>query len=346
MSRPDTYVNGTCKINSPLPPEGNYRYNIIITPGQTQVPLSFIESSEIRSPSQPPSHNCPLYVEENDDVKCSCYTTDLGKPSGLVMWRETGSSELRLEKVNRTQHEQTYTCSLMWNNTDVFQVTYTLQVNYSSRVLTFKINNMDIDTVNVSENKDMTVVCKADVRPTPSLSLFKNIDNQKFKLSGVKDSDELTHTMTAVTCQDAGNYVCESENIIGVDTKSIQVFVFCSPRRLTNESYLTTLDGDEASFEMIAYPDPDSLIIIPNGSSLNDTNTTKLETNFSAEYQCTRNTLLLYRTTCDVIFRSKTVYSAGLYIAIFSNVFGNVSFTFEVKEKMHPSTKPLDIDEY
>ncbi|XP_025100102.1 uncharacterized protein LOC112567624 [Pomacea canaliculata] len=227
MSRPDTYVNGTCKINSPLPPEGNYSYNIIITPGQAQVLLSFTESSEIRPPSQPPSHNCPLYVEENDDVKCSCYTTDLGKPSGLVMWTETGSSVLRLEKVNRTQHENTYTCSLMWNNTDVLRVNYTLQVNYSSRVLTFKINNMDIDTVNVSENTDLTVVCKADGRPTPSLSLFKNIDNQKFKLAVVNDSDELTHTMTAVTCQDAGNYVCQSENIICVDAKSIQVFVFC-----------------------------------------------------------------------------------------------------------------------
>ncbi|XP_025100103.1 uncharacterized protein LOC112567625 [Pomacea canaliculata] len=95
---------------------------------------------------------------------------------------------------------------------------------------------------------------------------------------------------------------------------------------------------------MIAYPDPDSLIIISNGSSLNDTNTTKLETNISAEYQCTRDSLLLYRTTCHVIFRSKTVYSAGLYTAIFSNVFGNVSFTFEVKGELHPatkSTKPL-----
>lgn len=62
----------------------------------------------------------------------------------------------------------------------------------------------------------------------PSIRLIKRnsgIQDQQLVVSS--NAQELHHTISAVTCEAAGRYVCQSENIIGTDEKDIQMIIFC-----------------------------------------------------------------------------------------------------------------------
>lgn len=76
-----------------------------------------------------PQHTCPQTVTEGEDVDCVCFSDHLGLPSGYVVWTRTNSSKLKIEKVNRTFDGTSNVCVLMWNNTAVQSVTYTLTMN-------------------------------------------------------------------------------------------------------------------------------------------------------------------------------------------------------------------------
>ena len=61
-------------------------------------------------------------------MSCTCSTTDLGQPAGVIRWTGTGTSQLSLSNVNKTQDGQQFTCEVMWNGQRVQSVVYTLHV--------------------------------------------------------------------------------------------------------------------------------------------------------------------------------------------------------------------------
>jgi len=79
-------------------------------------------------PSSPPTHTCDQYVEETQGLSCTCNTTDLGQPAGVIGWTSSGTSQLSLSNVNKSQDGQRYTCEVKWNGQRVQSVVYTLRV--------------------------------------------------------------------------------------------------------------------------------------------------------------------------------------------------------------------------
>lgn len=46
--------------------------------------------------------------------------------------------------------------------------------------------------------------------------------------------------------------------------------------------------------------------------------------------------------TCAVTLRNETAYAPGFYSVTFGNVQGNLTLTFEVKEKIQTTTESMD----
>ncbi|XP_025102240.1 uncharacterized protein LOC112568904 isoform X2 [Pomacea canaliculata] len=120
-----TYVSGSCNMTSYLPPVGQYTYRVTFVPGEVTVIASAIGNNTISRPSSKPSHNCLQYIPEGNDLRCTCSVSDLGSPPGVLQWNTTGSAELRVLAV-QAGDVGTYTCQLLWNNTVVQSVEYTL----------------------------------------------------------------------------------------------------------------------------------------------------------------------------------------------------------------------------
>ncbi|XP_025100983.1 uncharacterized protein LOC112568097 [Pomacea canaliculata] len=331
------YSNGDCQIKIALPAEGKYNYSVIIIPGEVTVLPSFLGNNEIRRPSEPPQHNCPLYVTEGEDIDCLCSTDNLGLPSGSVAWRGTDSLRFAIDKVNRTYSGTNNTCILMWNKTVVQSTLYTVTVNYASRVLSFKIDNKADDIVNVSDNANVSTVCQAEGRPLPTLRLFtRSSDNQDVELTAVINGLELQYTMS-VKCGTTATYSCKSENEVSEDQRRILLTVSCAPRQTTQDIYSATFNGGEArlEFKIIAYPPPDDLSVFYIGSSLNDNTLRKVEYKNTLKFECTSDGVYRYMVTCTVTLLNETIFSTGVYHAVFSNSLGNISLTFEIKEQLH-----------
>lgn len=93
---------------------------------------------------------------------------------------------------------------------------------------TFKINNKEDNSVNVTENASVQVACEAEGRPTPTIRLFKrSADNQDLELALADNTNTLTHDLTAVKCEATANYSCQSNNSVSMHQKYIALFVLC-----------------------------------------------------------------------------------------------------------------------
>lgn len=114
-----------------------------------------------------------------------------------------------------------------------------------------------------------------------------------------------------------------------------------SPKKTSNDSYFTTfLDGEAGlTFKMNAYPPPKLLGVVYNGSANNFISS-------KSEYErslCSSDTLYSYMVTCTVTLLNQTIYTPGLYTVTFRNGLGDISFAFEIKEKLLPTTKAMEI---
>lgn len=89
---------------------------------------------------------------------------------------------------------------------------------------------------------------------------------------------------------------------------------------------------------MIAFPPPNLLSIFHNGSA-NDSISRKVEHDDTVRSACLSDTSYSSMITCTVILLNKTVYDTGFYTVTFSNGLGNISFTFEVKERIYDTTQ-------
>ncbi|PVD27861.1 hypothetical protein C0Q70_13037 [Pomacea canaliculata] len=292
------YSSGDCKIKTALPPEGKYVYSVIIIPGEVQV--LFNGSNQISRPSQSPLHNCPQNITEDDNIDCLCYSENLGAPSGSLIWKGTNSSRLKIYNVNRTYSGTRNMCYLMWNNSVVQNSIYTVTVNYASRVLSFQIDGKSEDTVNVRENTNVSVVCQAEGKPLPTIRLLKkSSNNQDLEISVAYSALQLQHTMTTVQCEATASYSCKSENGISEDEKNLRLIVSCFPKKINNDSYVTTFVDEEASLmiKMIAFPSPNLLSIFHNGSA-NDSISRKVEHDDTVRSTCLSDTSYSSMITC------------------------------------------------
>lgn len=96
------------------------------------------------------------------------------------------------------------------------------------RVQSFKIDNKADDVVNVTENTNVSVVCRAEGRPLPTISLYKRgSDNQNSDILVATNASELQYTINVVNCEAAYNYFCKTENPIAVDQRNILLIVLC-----------------------------------------------------------------------------------------------------------------------
>lgn len=103
-----------------------------------------------------------------------------------------------------------------------------------STVLRFRFNGEDNKTVIVAENSRVDLLCQADGRPTPQMSLVSIKDNNHMLSSTspgdiqvTESTEELSYTMNQVQCEHAGDYRCEVNNGIGHDSHTVKLLVFC-----------------------------------------------------------------------------------------------------------------------
>lgn len=103
------------------------------------------------------------------------------------------------------------------------------------------------------------------------------------------------------------------------------------------------MDGEASlMFKMIAYPPPSLLLIFYNGSATNSI-FQKIDHENTVKSTCSSDTPISYMITCTVTLLNETIYAIGLYSVTFSNTLGNISFSFEVKEKLHITTNTMQI---
>lgn len=92
----------------------------------------------------------------------------------------------------------------------------------------FKIGDKADAVVNVTENTNVSVVCEADGRPLPTISLFrKGNDNLNQNIFVANNESNLKYTINVVNCEAAYNYFCKSENSISADQRNILLIVLC-----------------------------------------------------------------------------------------------------------------------
>lgn len=95
-------------------------------------------------------------------------------------------------------------------------------------MLSFKIAEKEDGVVNVTENTNVSIVCQAEGRPLPTISLFrKGNDNLNQSIFVANNKSDLKYTINVVNCEEAYNYFCKSENSISVDQRNIFLIVLC-----------------------------------------------------------------------------------------------------------------------
>lgn len=109
-----------------------------------------------------------------------------------------------------------------------------------------------------------------------------------------------------------------------------------------NDTYFTTfVDGQAGlTLKMNAYPLPKLLGVFYNGSA-NNFISSKSEYENSVRSSCSSDASYSSMITCTVTLLNQTIFTTGLYTVTFSNELGDISFAFEIKEKLLPTTTAI-----
>lgn len=96
------------------------------------------------------------------------------------------------------------------------------------------MNAVENETIIVNENSSVSMLCQADGRPTPPMSLVIIKDNNRVLSSrpaGViqvmEETGELRYFINHIQCEDSGDYKCEVDNSVGTDSKTVKLLVLC-----------------------------------------------------------------------------------------------------------------------
>ncbi|XP_025100984.1 uncharacterized protein LOC112568098 [Pomacea canaliculata] len=92
---------------------------------------------------------------------------------------------------------------------------------------------------------------------------------------------------------------------------------------------------------MNAHPPPKLLGVVYNGSA-NNFISSKSEYENSVRSTCSSDTSYSSMITCTVTLLNQTIYTPGLYTVTFRNGLGDISFAFEIREKLLPTTNAME----
>ncbi|XP_025102175.1 uncharacterized protein LOC112568875 isoform X2 [Pomacea canaliculata] len=294
------------------------------------------------------SHYKQCVVAEGKRIHINC-TAD-SNPSPLsFLWLSqnkdvySNSSELLITSADHTIHNGDYNCTVVTKQVSTdsrlpltsFAI-LTVIVGYSPSVLDFNINNVDDMTVNVQDKSRVDMQCLCNGRPAPTIRLI-NVSNPEQLLSQSQPTDifaneqssKVNFSIEQVPCEASGVYRCDVNNSLGQDSRSRTLLVYCAPRGIFGDQDVNITSG-ELTVRMTAYPTPmvKKITFLGNNKSL-DGEPVK-ENTFNV--QCSASSLAPAAVTCNIKMMMITNNNEGFYRIIFSNSFGDLSFTFFVKD--------------
>ncbi|KAK7479003.1 hypothetical protein BaRGS_00029764, partial [Batillaria attramentaria] len=361
LSRPSSTVS-QLTINLPLV-SGRYYYKAVVYPGATEQlfgPVSIVR------PSSPTISQCTPqgYVPDNTNVTCQC-TANVGNPGGRLVWKRVSSQqdsvintgsygvaslEMTSQVLTRGDHDVTqFRCDVDWAEI-IEGENYTARVGLEPRDTVLTINSQSARLVAVNESDSVTFRCRADGRPTPSMTLM----NQNTGREITTQSSPLSHIVSRARCEDAAVYKCTARNGIGQDQEdTTTLFVNCKPRG-RSEELPAVVAGDQqvpAIFDVTSYPVPDTFTFTFLGETPDSENPGS-ETGSGASFNvlCQRNKRLLYLVTCVILMENVTSDDAtesvtspddvtGFYRLTMTNSYGYGDFLFRVKESFRPTSE-------
>ncbi|XP_070203345.1 uncharacterized protein [Littorina saxatilis] len=99
----------------PLTPS-TYSYVVVASPGETKQSAGSVIIERPENPSL--GSGCPVdYVPEFSAVTCTCITSSLGSPPGVIGWsHDMSSSVLTLPNVTMSDNNTNFTCDVKWSS--------------------------------------------------------------------------------------------------------------------------------------------------------------------------------------------------------------------------------------
>ncbi|KAK7479031.1 hypothetical protein BaRGS_00029701 [Batillaria attramentaria] len=154
----------------------------------TYVYLTVIDKGVLTQPIA----NCPKYVDEGEDLNCTCSAPRLNMEGADISWpRYSTTPRLQIKRVSRRDNGRQYTCQMVWNKITSTTV-YTLRVAYGPSDDTMLIDGPPVFTTNGSQTLVLPCLAK-EVNPKPIITwLFEpcggaQTDNCTFKPDPLRD---------------------------------------------------------------------------------------------------------------------------------------------------------------
>ncbi|CAF0918628.1 unnamed protein product [Brachionus calyciflorus] len=182
----------------------------------------------------------PIDVSSVEGDSAEFYCKVSGKPEPKIIWKKDGfiikktsnqtsklseyefyqnDEILRVNNLNRGNHEGVYSC---WAGNSVNKISSDarLFINPPERPF-FKITQQNIS---VFENQQTTLECFAEGKPKPQVLWYK--DGQRISTDSRVYFDSFGYlTFNQVRVTDAGDYICQAENIAGSSTHKFKLSV-------------------------------------------------------------------------------------------------------------------------
>ncbi|KAK7485545.1 hypothetical protein BaRGS_00023233 [Batillaria attramentaria] len=328
-------------------------------------PLQVYYSPQIRMTSQAGSNRCQVIqntaqcaVIQGERVHFTC-SADSNPPPATIVWRKDNSQDgdleigagpdLDIQSADHTKHDGNFSCHVTTGNlqgtgrsrnplTSSDQLT--VLVRYIPERTSLFLSHV-VGNLTVSEGDDVVLVCRADGRPTPDMTLVKKetgsrVHYVKGGVLVVEDRDSwLNYTITSAQCSDTGTYTCATRNDVGSGPAASGImFVNCSPRSagpppvdVPSVNYMNR--SVHLTFNLWAVPVPNSHQILYVGPFKNGTAVRISNIVFDVRFHVSGE---LYDIICDVTVVTMTAASAaGFYQLTVSNTLGDVQILFQVK---------------
>ncbi|PVD27814.1 hypothetical protein C0Q70_12988 [Pomacea canaliculata] len=208
------------------------------------------------------------------------------------------------------------------------------------------MNAVENETIIVNENSSIEMLCQADGRPTPRMSLVIIKDNNRVLSSrpaGViqvmEETGELRYFISHIQCEDSGDYKCEVDNGVGIDSKTVKLLVLCAPRIIQTGDHIISLDiGDSErvlSVQLKSYPPPEVESVASYQTKVND-GRAYLPAYDQINAVCVENSLSPELATCNITVDNVTKADEGFYTITFRNNLGQEHFPFIIVQSGSP----------
>ncbi|XP_070201639.1 uncharacterized protein [Littorina saxatilis] len=166
---------GWCSSSWTMPlTSGTYSYVVVASPGTTTQSAGSVSIARPASPSL--GSECPSdYVPELSAVTCTCNTSSLGSPPGVIGWsHDTSSPVLTLPNVTRSDHNKNFTCNVKWSSLTQ-NTSMELKIAYGPDPGDTTISSADVTNgvFDTGGSRDLHLTCSTPdgaVNPAPSYS--------------------------------------------------------------------------------------------------------------------------------------------------------------------------------